>query len=115
MLNFLTAAYSCIGRKHLYSSGKGYAQLHAASSGWLPCTVSPNLQNPAAISATNANTEFFKSVEEPPLPTVAPRGVSDGSGSSSRGTRTPSTPSDAHTATMSAGMLLVMVFTALLI
>jgi hypothetical protein len=53
------------------------------------------------------------SVEEPPLPTVASRGVSDGS--SSGGTRTPGTPSDAHTATMSAGMLLVMVFTALLI
>ncbi|XP_066395286.1 glycerophosphodiester phosphodiesterase GDPDL4-like isoform X2 [Miscanthus floridulus] len=53
------------------------------------------------------------SVEEPPLPTVASRGVSDGS--SSRGTRTPSTPSDAHTATVSAGTLLVMVFAALLI
>ncbi|KAG0545809.1 hypothetical protein BDA96_02G394100 [Sorghum bicolor] len=53
------------------------------------------------------------SVEEPPLPTVASRSVSDGS--SSGGTRTPGTPSDAHTATMSAGMLLVMVFTALLI
>ena len=113
MLNFLTAAYSCIARKHLYSSGKGYAQLHAACPVWLACTVSPNLQNPAAIFATNANTEFFKSVEEPPLPTVASRGVSDGS--SSGGTRTPVTPSDAHTATMSAGMLLVMVFTALLL
>ena len=53
------------------------------------------------------------SVEEPPLPTVAARGVSDGS--SSGGTRTPVIPSDAHTATMSAGMLLVMVFAALLI
>ncbi|ONM59681.1 glycerophosphodiester phosphodiesterase GDPDL4 isoform X3 [Zea mays] len=53
------------------------------------------------------------SVEEPPLPTVALRSVSDGSASGA--TKTPGTPSDAPTATVNAGMLLVMVFTALLI
>lgn len=53
------------------------------------------------------------SVEEPPLPTVALRSVSDGSASGA--TKTPGTPSDAPTATVNAGMLLVMVFAALLI
>ncbi|CAD6217085.1 unnamed protein product [Miscanthus lutarioriparius] len=49
-----------IVKKTLVQFWEGYAQLHAACSGWLACTVSPNLQNPAAISATNADTEFFK-------------------------------------------------------
>ncbi|WVZ92287.1 hypothetical protein U9M48_038364 [Paspalum notatum var. saurae] len=52
------------------------------------------------------------SVEEPPLPPVAPRNVPGGSPGS---TTAPGAPSDAHTAPVSTGMLLVMVFTALLI
>lgn len=54
------------------------------------------------------------SVEEPPLPPVASRNAPGGG--SSGGARTPGVPpSNAHTATISAGMLLVMVFAALLI
>ncbi|KAJ1269064.1 hypothetical protein BS78_07G181800 [Paspalum vaginatum] len=53
------------------------------------------------------------SVEEPPLPPVASRNVPGGPPGSTTAPGTP--PSDAHTALVSTGMLLVMVFAALLI
>ncbi|KAL6646116.1 hypothetical protein ACP70R_017724 [Stipagrostis hirtigluma subsp. patula] len=62
----------------------------------------------APMPALNAS-----SVEEPPLPPVAAKNASGGS--SGRAPAPGAPPSDAHSATGSTGMLLVMVFAALLV